>query len=454
MERWNELETVLAQLRGDWLGGKRTSAAEYLRSNPALAADPLCAAEIIYQEFLVRREIGETPDWSEYLRQFPEYVLQLDGLWHADAIMDQTIAAELAPKLGDYELLEEIGRGGMGVVYRAVQKSLDRVVAVKLLHGGGFTAAVEADRLKKEMTAASRLNHPNVIHVYNVGETGEQPFIAFEFVDGLSLAERISGAALVARTTATIVAAVAGAIQYANERGIIHRDLKPANVLLSGPPEQVIPKVTDFGASKEVREGDSPQLSQIIGTPSYMAPEQVDVKAGLVGACTDVYGLGAILYECLTGVPPFRGSSAADILRQVAEEDPVPPVLLNPAVARDLETICLKCLQKNPGDRYASAKDVADELNRFLAGEPIKARRPGLIRVVRLWRRRNPAVANLAAVLAVVLFGGLVAIGYQWRRIEAARERAEARAVKPSPMAKLRRRWSMTSSTPARRFPF
>jgi len=228
-----------------------------------------------------------------------------------------------------------------------------------------------------------------------------------------------------ARTSATIVAALSLAVQYANERGIIHRDLKPANVMLAGPVDHPIPKVTDFGASKETRKPGSQQLSEVVGTPSYMAPEQFNGEVGQLGNRADVYGLGTILYECLTGMPPFRGDSAAEILRQVAEEPPVAPRLINPLVPRDLETICLKCLWKNPRDRYASAKEVADELNRFLTNKPIKARPPGAIRLVSHWCRRNPAAAVLSGLLLATVSAGVAGIVVQWRRAEAAWQTAE-----------------------------
>jgi tetratricopeptide (TPR) repeat protein len=420
------LEGALAELRRDWRDGKRVPVAEGLREKTAITVNAAWAAELIYAEFILRRESGESPSWDAYLEQFPQYAPQLRAIRLADLIVDQTmLPAAGAIQLGDYQLIEEIGRGGMGVVYRAIQNPLGRLVAVKVLGSGVFADAAEIERLKSEMVAASRLSHPNIVHVYGVGEASDQPYIVFELIDGPSLQQRIDGTPLAGEMAARFLAAVAQAVDYANQEGVIHRDLKPANVLLTGSGDQVIAKVTDFGASKEIRSGISQPVSQIIGTPSYMAPEQVDERVGRIGKRTDVYGIGTILYECLTGMAPFRGKNAAEILRQVIDDAPVAPRLLNRGAPRDLEIICLKCLQKNPNDRYASAKDVADELNRFLAGEPIKARQPGLIRVVRLWRRRNPAVANLAVALAVVLLCGLVGIGYQWRRIEAARERAE-----------------------------
>ena len=319
------LDAALARQRQCWMHGKRIPVAERLRANPALAANGAFAAELIYDEFVLREKAGESPRWDVYLEEFPQYAEQLSALRLAEMIVGDEFELPKAngTQFGDYELVEEIGRGGMGIVYRAIQKPLGRHVAVKLLRSSEFADSRELDRFKTEMLAASQLNHANIVHLYNVGETAGRPFIAFELIEGPSLAKRIAGTPLPPQVAAAIVATVARAIHYAHERGIVHRDLKPANVLLCGSSGQSLPKVTDFGASKEVFEAESQQLSQIIGTPSYMAPEQLDVKSGMVSKCTDVYGLGAILYECLTGVPPFRGNSAGEILRQVAEEAPV-----------------------------------------------------------------------------------------------------------------------------------
>jgi tetratricopeptide (TPR) repeat protein len=422
------LEASLAEQRRDWLTGRRVSAAEHLRVKPTLRSDPACAAELIYHEFLLRGEIGESPEWDHYLQQFPQFTEQLEALRLADELTRDIIETpgQEGSRIGDYEILEQIGSGGMGVVYRAIQKPLGRTVAVKLLRGGEFADPAELDRFMKEALAVSQLNHPNIAQIYNVGATEVRPFIAFEFVDGSSFADRINGTPLPARLAASIVEIVSRAIQYANDHGIVHRDLKPANVLLSTTADGEVPKVTDFGACKRINERDTHERTQIVGTPAYMAPEQLDLAKQVISVRTDVYGLGAILYECLTGLPPFRGESVAEVLRQVVEEMPIAPRLLTPRAPRDLETICLKCLQKSPKDRYESAAAVADDLRRFLNGEPVKARPLGPVGRTWRWCRRKPGTASLVAVLLMALLGGMTGITVQWRRAEVAHQSALA----------------------------
>jgi serine/threonine protein kinase len=285
----------------------------------------------------------------------------------------------------------------MGVVYRARERNLDRIVAIKRIRGGIFADGDAIQRFLKEAIAVSRLNHANIVQIYCVGDCDGEPFIALEFVEGPTFGERVGNTPLAPRLAATIVASVALALQHAHEHGIIHRDLKPANILLSGPSNSPVPKVTDFGAAKELDRPTDCDHTHFFGTPSYMAPEQVEPKWGPIGRLTDVYGIGVVLYEALTGRPPFRADSIGETLRQVCEVQPVSPRLLNPAVPRDLETVCLKCLQKNPAHRYGSAAALADDLARFVRGEPVLARPigPGG-RIVR-WCRRNPVVASLTA---------------------------------------------------------
>src|SRR5580704_4672979 len=228
------LEASLVEQRRDWLTGRRVSAAEHLRVKPTLRSDPACAAELIYHEFLLRREVGESPEWDHYLQQFPQFTEQLKALRLADELTGDPIATpdQEGSRIGDYEILEQIGSGGIGVVYRAIQKPLGRTVAVKLLRGGEFADPAELDRFMNEALTVSQLNHPNIVHIYNIGATPVRPFISFEFVDGSSLANRINGTPLPAQLAASIVEIVSRAIQYANDHGIVHRDLKPANVLL------------------------------------------------------------------------------------------------------------------------------------------------------------------------------------------------------------------------------
>jgi WD40 repeat protein len=312
-------------------------------------------------------------------------------------------SAEL-PAVAGYEILEELGRGGMGVVYKARQLRLNRLVALKMVLGGAHAAAGDLVRFLAEAEAAAQLQHANIVQVHEVGSHGSLPFISLEYVDGGTLAQKLKGTPLPPRQAASPTATLGRAVQYAHQHGVVHRDLKPGNVLLTA---EGTPKIADFGLAKRSAAGPGmTQTGAIIGTPSYMAPEQAACKKD-IGPGADVYALGAILYELLTGRPPFRAPTPLDTVLQVVNDDPVPPRRLQPRLPRDLETICLKCLQKDPRKRYASAAALANDVDHFLADRPILARPVG--RGERAWRwcRRNPVVAGLAAVLAI---GGLVAV--------------------------------------------
>ncbi len=345
---------------------------------------------------------------------------------------------------GDYELLEEVARGGMGVVYRARQLSLSRIVALKMIIKGELATPQELARFRLEAEAAARLDHPNIVPIYEVGEHDGYPYFTMRFIEGGSLAETRQPVRDVAdnRRAAELVLAVARAVHCAHQHGIIHRDLKPANILLtavstSGPvspsaptvtisPNHLTPFVTDFGIAKRIDAATLATVSgAILGTPNFMAPEQARGDRHLTTA-VDVYALGAVLYDLLAGKPPFGGSTVYDILKRVLEQEPVDPRTINPAVDRDLSVIALKCLEKEPGRRYSSAEQVADELDRWMRGETIQARPVGRAgRMVR-WVRRNPALATTYALTALaVTLGGLGgAAVWQWRNAEAAREDA------------------------------
>ena len=425
------LENALDEQRRDWTSGKRIRAVDLLLRLSEVSSNPADAADLIYHEYLLRAELGECPDWEEYLRDFPRYADRLRFLREADQLVAQALGADgsaeaVSAQLDDYELLEELGRGGMGVVFKARQKSLRRLVAVKMVRAGEASDEDERKRFENEAQAVARLQHPHIVQIYEVGETNGRQFLALEFVDGRSLARHLDGTPLPARQAASLVETLARAIHYAHEKQIIHRDLKPSNVLVAGTLDRCILKVTDFGLAKQLDLRADTRTAGTLGTPSYMAPEQVESQFGTPDRRTDVYGLGAILYELLTGRPPFRADSPLQTLRQVAEAEPARPRLLNPAVPRDLETVCLKCLQKDPAHRYDSALALADDLARFVKGEPVLARPigPGG-RIVR-WCRRNPMVASLTAVLVLALVGGIAGIARQWRQTELERRNAVA----------------------------
>ncbi len=323
---------------------------------------------------------------------------------------------------GDYEITRELARGGMGVVFLARQMSLNRPVALKMILAGQLADDTDVKRFYTEAEAAANLDHPGIVPIYEVGQHEGQHYFSMGFVEGQSLAQRLADGPLPPREAAALLARVAEAIAYAHGRGVIHRDLKPGNILLDRNGN---PRVTDFGLAKKLEGGSALTASgQIMGTPSYMPPEQAGANRGEVGPAADVYALGATLYAMIVGRPPFQAASAMDTVIQVINDDPVPPRRLNPALDRDIETICLRCLEKEPARRYASASALGEDLRRYLAGEPILARPVG--RAERAWRwcRRNPAVAGLVASLAAALLFGFIGITWGW--LEARRQRNQA----------------------------
>ncbi len=345
------------------------------------------------------------------------------------------LISPLPRQFGDYQLLEEIARGGMGVVYRARQISLDRTVAVKMILAGQLASAAELQRFYAEAQAAAQLHHPHIVPIIEVNEHQGQHYFSMRYVEGQSLAQRLVSGPLPPRDAAQMLHSVAEAVQFAHERGIIHRDLKPANILLDAAGR---PHVTDFGLAKRVSGAKSlTATGQLIGTPSFMPPEQTSDAAQLAGPASDVYSLGAVLYTALAGRPPFQAASLLDTLKQVLEREPVPLRRLDSTIPHDLETITLKCLEKPPGHRYPSARALADELARYLSGEPILARPVGAAERAYRWCRRKPVVAGLAAIVAVLAValavGGMIANGSlraSLARAEAAEEEAQTNVEK------------------------
>jgi WD40 repeat protein len=328
----------------------------------------------------------------------------------------QTAAAEPSyPAVPGYEVLGELGRGGMGVVYRAQQAALKRVVALKMVLSGDLASAQELARFRSEAEAVARLQHPNIVQIHEVGEYDGRPFFSLEYVGGGTLATKVRASLPDPKEAAALIEQLARAMHAVHRCDVVHRDLKPANVLLAADGT---PKVADFGLAKRL-DGDSGQThtGRIMGTPSYMAPEQAGGHGKKVGPAADVYSLGAILYECLTGRPPFRAATVLDTLNQVRHDDPVPPRGLNPAVPRDLETACLKCLQKDPAKRYLSAAELADDLRRYQAGEPIRARPVGAVERAGKWVNRNRIVSALCATVVLVVIIGLAGTVSQYAKV-------------------------------------
>ncbi len=444
-----------------WNAGERVPTEDYLSRYPALESEPEQELELIYGEFLVRQELGESPEPSEYFARFPRHAEQLRRQLEVSPLLNPSrtvstlrgsgrnrtgslsASAPLPPPVPGYEILGELGRGGMGVVYKARQTSLNRLVALKMILAGGHAGPEALARFRGEAEAVARLQHPNVVQIYEIGEHNGRPYFALEYVEGGSLDRYLGGAPQPARDAAALVETLARAVHYAHQRGIVHRDLKPANILLQMAEgklqianlQSVIPKIADFGLAKHLAGENDPltHSGQILGTPEYMAPEQAGGGSRRVGPAADVYALGVILYQLLTGRPPFKGETLEETLLQLLTADPVPPSGLRLKTPRDLDTITLKCLAKEPQRRYASALELAEDLGRFRRGEVIRARPVALRERLWRWSRRNPVVASLLAVLVLVVAGALGTITGLWLRADRLRqvaegEKADARA--------------------------
>jgi WD40 repeat protein/serine/threonine protein kinase len=482
------VDQVCDRFEDTWLAGEQPRIEEFL---PEVAEDgPAFFRELLRLELELRRREGEKPAQEDYDRRFPPYreLIQTEFLsgrrnlaaksdsqatptrdpvpthlfpaQGPETVKNPQSSAVPLPSIPGYEVVGVLGEGGMGIVYQARQVALNRQVAIKMLRPGAYAGDKERVRFQAEAEAVARLRHPNIVQVYEVGEHEGRPFFSLEYVSGGSLAARLKGTPLPARQAAELVETVARAVAYAHQQGVIHRDLKPGNILLQGSgirdqgsgirdqgsgirdqgsgirdqgseSRALVPKITDFGLAKRLDE-DSSQTGSgtIVGTPSYMAPEQAVPHStadgpGGIGPAADVYALGAVLYEALTGRAPFKGATVLDTLEMVRGQDPVPPRRLQPKLPRDLETIALKCLAKDPRRRYATAAGLADDLRAFLDGHPIKARPVGKLEQAAKWARRRPAVALLTATLALTAVVGIGLVTWQWRAAVTARHETE-----------------------------
>jgi serine/threonine protein kinase len=435
------VELTHADLEFRLKAGETARVEFYLARYPLLGQDSATVVELLETEYQLRQRNEFAMDLEEYARRFPAYIEQLRRrLACAATLADGKATPRMAarghklPVVPGYEIIEEIGRGGMGVVYRARQLGLKRTVALKMVLTGYHAEPKNLARLRAEAATLARLQHPNIVQVYDVGEVEGRPYFVFEFVAGGSLAQHLQGKPQPIRAAAQLVETLARAVEAAHANGIIHRDLKPANILLQTdagegmtdkkngvlsnsrfilhPSPFNLPKITDFGLAKCVGgEEEGLRLQGLtvtgdrLGTPNYMAPEQAMISGQSVGPTADVYSLGAILYELLTGRPPFTGETPLTTVLQVLHNEPVPVTRLQPNVPPDLETICLKCLRKEPRQRYGSALELADDIGRFLRDEPICGRPVAAAEKLWRWVRHHPATTTLlvASLLAPVV---------------------------------------------------
>lgn len=425
-----QLEQLLA---GELVGAAEQAASEHVEGCPvcqacleALTAGPLGAGPVRPES----RAPSHPPSGSSRPRPSDDQLHRLKHLLPPDhsgerpGLPAQTPTPTPAwPVIPGYEIVRELGQGGMAIVYEARDVRLNRRTALKMVHSGELATPEHLVRFRSEGEILARLRHPNIVQIYEVGTHGKQPYMALELMEGGSLAKALGGRPMPPRPAAALVETLARAVEYAHGQGIVHRDLNPANVLLGNsecgmrnsglhsefriPHSAFQPKVSDFGLARHLsHDSRLTQTGHVMGTPSYMAPEQVRGRADEVGPPTDIYALGAILYETLAGRPPFQAPTTLEVMNQVAEREPVPPSHLFPGVPRDLEVICLKCLEKTPARRYPSAAAVADDLRRFLDGRPIQARRVATVERAWRWAKRRPAVAGLLLGVAVALVGG------------------------------------------------
>jgi WD40 repeat protein/tRNA A-37 threonylcarbamoyl transferase component Bud32 len=391
----------------------------------------LLLGELLKIERQRKEALGQQASSTEYVNRFPYDQATVESVFVSRIDVDETAGWERGQGvdpvpahgvLGDYELLSKLGQGGMGIVYKARDKKLNRVVALKLLLAGSHATSDQVERFQFEARAAAALDHPHIVPIYEIGAAEGKHFFALKYIAGESLAARLREGPLEMREAATMIRSIASAVHYAHEQGVVHRDLKPANILLTPEGE---PCVTDFGLAKRI-EMDSGLTATglVLGTPSYMPPEQAAARTSEVDAVSDVYSLGGILYCMLTGRAPFHAANVVETIKQVLEQEPARPRSINAAVDADLETICLKCLEKEKGRRYPSAAALAQELTRFLNGEAIHARRAGKLERAWRWCKRKPLYASVVA-MTFLLIGVLVAFGMGQVQLRASRRIAD-----------------------------
>jgi eukaryotic-like serine/threonine-protein kinase len=388
--------------------------------------------------YLKEVSAGRAPHRDALLDNYPDLAPELTAFFDDRERFDRLAAplrllatgpVSFPAQINGYDLETEIARGGMGVIWKAHQRGLNRTVVLKMLRAGVLAGATHLRRFQAEAEAVAALDHPRIVPVYEVGEYEGQPYLAMKYMEGGSLADHLEPFLNAPYEAAQLLAEVAEAVQYAHRHGVLHRDLKPANILLDAEGR---PHVSDFGLAKRLSTSESQsgpagltQTGDLLGTPSYMAPEQARGDQHAVTVATDVYGLGTILYELLTGRPPFRGAGVLDTLKLIQDQLPLAPRRVQPGVNRDLETVCLKALEKEPGQRYSSVGALADDLRRFLAGEPVQARAVGPLGNAWRWCRRRPALAGLGLALLAALAGGFAAVTWQWQRAEKHLRQAE-----------------------------
>jgi WD40 repeat protein/serine/threonine protein kinase len=439
-----DLRQVCGELRDRLRAGESVRVEELLEIYPDLAGNDEAVLELIHAEISTRKDMGERPTLGEWQARFPrllprvEQIVSVRNLFDsemptltdssaasADVIASSQVADGRVQIGNRYHILQEIGRGGMGVVYRARDADLKRIVALKMILAGEHAGLRERARLRLEAQATAQIMHPNVVQIFEIGEHEDLPFLAMEYVAGGNLSRTLRAMPQAFRWSARMTETMARAIHVAHLRGIVHRDLNPSNILIA---VDGTPKISDFGLAKFLVDDSGISLNGVIlGTPSYMAPEQVSGNSNAIGVGTDVYALGALLYEMLTGAAPFRGFTPMETLCQVMEAELVPPSRLRHGVPEDLETICLKCLERDPARRYSSAEDLADDLRRYLDNQTIQARRKSFFRSALQWSRRQPQAARLLGMcLTLFVMLLVVVIAYNHYVVEMARQSEHA----------------------------